>query len=126
MEGSSSKELVTYRPPEEFEEVEKDALIELNLDDSKELWLIQWTVNQTSDLNGQQVSLKFHHDGHLGSFEGSSGKLYDVVSFKLQDPEVTRNRTQKRLYSCHQHQSLESLGRSHGLFLYCIIRSPVN
>ena len=48
MEGSSSKELVTCRPPEEFEEVEKDALIELNLDDSKELWLIQWTVNQVT------------------------------------------------------------------------------
>ena len=28
---------------------------------------------QAPDLNGQQVSLKLHHDGHLGSFEGSSG-----------------------------------------------------
>ncbi|XP_027125796.1 mediator-associated protein 2-like [Coffea arabica] len=89
MEGSSSEELATYRPPEEFEEVKKDALIELNLDDSKELWLIQWPVNQASDLNGQQVSLKLHHDGHLGSFEGSSGKSYEVVSFKSQDPEAT-------------------------------------
>nr|XP_027122367.1 mediator-associated protein 2-like [Coffea arabica] len=108
MEGSSSEELVMYRAPEEFEEVKKDPLIELNLNDSKELWLIQWPVNQAPDLNGQQVSLKLHHDGHLGSFEGSSGtaifpdhfyviplfpafdgKSYEVVSFKSQEPEAT-------------------------------------
>ena len=48
MEGSSSEELAMYRAPEEFEEVKKDPLIELNLNDSKELWLIQWPVNQVT------------------------------------------------------------------------------
>ncbi|KAL3528301.1 hypothetical protein ACH5RR_007623 [Cinchona calisaya] len=79
-----------YKPPEEeFEEVKKDPLIDLNLTDSNELWLIQWPINQAPDFNGQQVSLKLHHDGHLGSFEGSSGKSYEVVSFKSQEPEAT-------------------------------------
>lgn len=31
---------------------------------------------QSSDFDGQ-VSLKLHHDGHLGSFESSSGKYFE-------------------------------------------------
>ncbi|CAA3003816.1 Hypothetical predicted protein [Olea europaea subsp. europaea] len=41
---------------------------------------------QSPDFDGQELSLKLHHDGHLGSFEGKS---YEVVSFKFQDPEAT-------------------------------------
>lgn len=35
-----------YKPPTEFREDSKDPLVELNLTDSTELWLIQWPVNQ--------------------------------------------------------------------------------
>ncbi|XP_022850282.1 mediator-associated protein 2-like [Olea europaea var. sylvestris] len=77
-----------YKPSTEFEEDRKDPLIELNLTDSTEIWLIQWPINQAPDFDGQEVSLKLHHDGHLGSFEGSSGKSYEVVSYKFQDPDA--------------------------------------
>ncbi|CAI9754383.1 unnamed protein product [Fraxinus pennsylvanica] len=78
-----------YKPTSEFEEDKKDPLVELNLTDSTELWLIQWPINQAPDFDGQELSLKLHRDGHLGSFDGSSGKSYEVVSFKSQDPEAT-------------------------------------
>ncbi|PSR84601.1 Mediator-associated protein [Actinidia chinensis var. chinensis] len=80
---------VGYGPPPEFQEDVKDPLIELSLSDSTELWLIQWPINQAPDFDGQELSLKLHRDGLLGSFEGSSGKSYDVVSFKAQDPNAT-------------------------------------
>lgn len=35
-----------YKPPPEFQEDARDPLVELNLTDSTELWLIQWPVNQ--------------------------------------------------------------------------------
>lgn len=77
-----------YKPPTEFREDSKDPLVELNLTDSTELWLIQWPVNQPPDFDGQVLSLKLRQDGRLGSFEGSSGKAYDVVSYEAQDPDV--------------------------------------
>ncbi|XP_057506459.1 mediator-associated protein 2-like [Actinidia eriantha] len=80
---------VGYRAPPEFQEDVKDPLIELSLSDSTELWLIQWKINQASNFDVQELSLKLHRDGLLGSFEGSSGKSYDVVSFKAQDPNAT-------------------------------------
>lgn len=83
----ASNEL-SYKPPPEFEEVKKDSLINLNLTDSTELWLIQWPFNQHPGLDGQEVSLKLHHDGHMGSFEDSSGKSYEVVSCKALDPDA--------------------------------------
>lgn len=78
-----------YKPPPEFIEDTKDSLVDLSMTDSKELWLIQWPVNQHPDFDGQELSLKLHQDGQLGKFEGSSGKLYNVVSFVSQDPDVT-------------------------------------
>lgn len=47
----SASKTVEYTPPQEFEEVDKDPLIELNLTDSTELWLVQWPVNQVSLLS---------------------------------------------------------------------------
>ncbi|XP_060201456.1 mediator-associated protein 2-like isoform X1 [Lycium barbarum] len=79
---------LSYKPPPEFEEVKKDSNINLNLTDSTELWLIQWPFNQHPGLDRQEVSLKLHHDGHMGSLEDSSGKSYDVVSCKAQDPDA--------------------------------------
>ena len=35
-----------YKPPAEFEENAKDPLLDINVDDSTELWLIQWPKNQ--------------------------------------------------------------------------------
>ncbi|KAG5520504.1 hypothetical protein RHGRI_033176 [Rhododendron griersonianum] len=65
---------VDHIPPPEFHEYVKDPLIELSPTDSKELWLIQWPMNQAPDFDGQELTLKLHRDGLLGSFEGSSGK----------------------------------------------------
>uniref|UniRef100_A0A3Q7HXM2 Mediator-associated protein 2 n=1 Tax=Solanum lycopersicum TaxID=4081 RepID=A0A3Q7HXM2_SOLLC len=100
---------LSYKPPSEFEEVKKDSLVNLNISDSTELWLIQWPFNQSLSLtsvlsfdisnwllqhpglDGQEVSLKLHHDGHIGSFEDSSGKFsksYEVVSCRAQDPDA--------------------------------------
>ncbi|KAF8403769.1 hypothetical protein HHK36_011874 [Tetracentron sinense] len=78
-----------YKPPPEFEEDAKDPLVEISLMDSSELWLIQWPINQAPDFNRQELSLKLHRDGQLGSFEGLSGKKYDVVSFAAQEPDAT-------------------------------------
>ncbi|KAF8408517.1 hypothetical protein HHK36_007673 [Tetracentron sinense] len=78
-----------YKPPPEFEEDAKDPLVDISLMDSSELWLIQWPINQAPDFNGQELSLKLHRDGQLGSFEGLSGKTYDVVSFAAQEPDAT-------------------------------------
>lgn len=87
--ASASASKVGYEPSPEFEQNAKDSLIELDLTDSSELWLIQWPINQPPDFDGQEVTLKLHHEGHLGSFEGSSGKSYDVVSFASQHPDAT-------------------------------------
>lgn len=35
-----------YEPPPEFEQDSFEPLVDLNVDDSTELWLIQWPVNQ--------------------------------------------------------------------------------
>ncbi|EXC34532.1 hypothetical protein L484_019131 [Morus notabilis] len=78
-----------YMPSLEFEEDAKDPLVDLSLNDSTELWLIQWPKNQNPDFDGQELTLKLHHDGNLGSFKGSSGKEYDVVSFAAQEPNAT-------------------------------------
>nr|GMD35230.1 mediator-associated protein 2-like [Ipomoea batatas] len=77
-----------YKPPSDFVEDKRDPLVELKLTDSTELWLIQWPINHSSDFDGQ-VSLKLDNDGHLGSFESSSGKSYDVFNLKAQDPVGT-------------------------------------
>ncbi|KAI3460564.1 hypothetical protein Pfo_017227 [Paulownia fortunei] len=79
----------SYQPPAGFVEDKKDPLIDLDLTDSTELWLIQWPINQPPDFDGQQVSLNLQGDGHIGTFEGSSGKSYEVVGFKSQGPEAT-------------------------------------
>ncbi|KAL5979683.1 hypothetical protein ACLOJK_019594 [Asimina triloba] len=66
-----------YKPPPEFEEVEKDPLVGISMTDSTELWLIQWPVNQLQpdDLKGQQLSLKLQNNGKMASFESSVGKI---------------------------------------------------
>ncbi|KAJ8537637.1 hypothetical protein K7X08_014177 [Anisodus acutangulus] len=41
---------VSYKPPPEFEEIKKDSLVNLNITDSTELWLIQWPFNQVNHM----------------------------------------------------------------------------
>lgn len=78
-----------YIPPPEFKEDDKESLVDLSLTDSTELWLIQWPKNKNPDFDGQEVTLKLHHDGTLANFKGSSGKEYDMVSFVAQEPNAT-------------------------------------
>ncbi|XP_051146551.1 mediator-associated protein 2-like [Andrographis paniculata] len=87
MEVSASTS--SYQPLAGFVEDKKDPLIDLDLTDSTELWLIQWPINEPPDFDGHQVSLNLKMDGHVGTFEGSSGKSYELVSLKSQGPEVT-------------------------------------
>ncbi|GFP84311.1 mediator-associated protein 2 [Phtheirospermum japonicum] len=79
----------SYQPPAGFVEDKKDPLIDLNLTDSTELWLIHWTTNQPLDFDGQHVSMKLGGDGRMCTVEGSSGKSYDMISYKSQGPEAT-------------------------------------
>ncbi|KAL9691849.1 hypothetical protein QQ045_012276 [Rhodiola kirilowii] len=73
----------------EFKKDQCVPLIDLDLSDSTELWLIQWPYKQDLDFDGQQVSLKLNVDGSLGNFTGTSGKEYEVVSFKSLDADAT-------------------------------------
>ncbi|KAJ0841261.1 putative mediator-associated protein 2, plant [Helianthus annuus] len=74
----------------EFQEDSRASILGLNSTDSTELWLIQWPRDQVPDFDGQRISLDLHHDdGQLGTFEASSGKSYDVVSFAAQEPKAT-------------------------------------
>ncbi|KAA8529729.1 hypothetical protein F0562_034171 [Nyssa sinensis] len=50
--------------------------------------LLQFS-SKPPDFDGQELTLKLHRDGKLGTMEGSSGKSYDVVSFSAQDPDAT-------------------------------------
>ncbi|XP_015688191.1 mediator-associated protein 2 [Oryza brachyantha] len=86
---SSSK--VRYEPGPTFEENNKEAMLDISPTESTELWLIQWPLNQVdvSDFHGEELTLKLHHDGTLGSLESSSGKSYELVSFASQQPDAT-------------------------------------
>ncbi|GAB4849987.1 hypothetical protein Ancab_029286 [Ancistrocladus abbreviatus] len=77
-----------YKPPPEFQEDIRDPLVDLNLKDSTELWLIQWPINQPPDFDGKEVTLQLDQEGELGSFEGPSGKDYKLVSIAAQEPEA--------------------------------------
>ncbi|KDP23252.1 hypothetical protein JCGZ_23085 [Jatropha curcas] len=78
-----------YRPDAGFEEDWREPLVDLSLTDSTELWLIQWPHNELPDFQGKEISLGLYHDGCLGSFEGSFGKIYDVVSCAAQESDAT-------------------------------------
>ncbi|KAK3003202.1 hypothetical protein RJ639_019182 [Escallonia herrerae] len=81
--GMNATQETGYNPPSEFEKDTRDPLIELDLTDSTELWLIQWPKNELPDIHGLQVSLNLHSDGCLGR------KSYDLVSFASQNADAT-------------------------------------
>ncbi|TKY59226.1 Mediator-associated protein 2 [Spatholobus suberectus] len=78
-----------YRPSAEYVEDSNEALI--NLNDSTELLFLKLPLHNDllSDIHGQKLFLTLHNDGKLASFEGSSGKVYDFVSFGAQEPDET-------------------------------------
>ncbi|KAL1561219.1 hypothetical protein AAHA92_03949 [Salvia divinorum] len=79
----------SYHPGSDFVEDDREPLINLESSDSTELWLIQLPLDQTLELDGQQVSLKLQGDGHIGTFESSSGKSYEMFSMKSQGSKET-------------------------------------
>ncbi|XP_065879583.1 mediator-associated protein 2 [Euphorbia lathyris] len=78
-----------YKPEAGFQEDLREPLVDLSLTDSTELWLIQWPQNELPDCHGIELPLNLHGDGCLGSFEGLSGKAYDVVSCATREPNAT-------------------------------------
>uniref|UniRef100_A0A7N0U9B3 Mediator-associated protein 2 n=1 Tax=Kalanchoe fedtschenkoi TaxID=63787 RepID=A0A7N0U9B3_KALFE len=73
----------------EFGKDQCEPLIDLALSDSTELWLLQWPYKQDLDFDGQEVSLQLDQDGTLGTFTGTSGKEYELVSYKFLDADAT-------------------------------------
>ncbi|KAF3323571.1 mediator-associated protein 2 [Carex littledalei] len=80
-----------YKPGMDFGELKKAPLLDINLTDSTELWLIQWPLNQLKpgDFEGKELSLKLHKNKDLGTFESLSGKSYEVVSVGAKEPDAT-------------------------------------
>ncbi|KAL9261625.1 Mediator-associated protein 2-like protein [Drosera capensis] len=58
-------------------------------EDEKEYWLFQWPVDQPPDLTGQEVTLALDEKRQLGTFQGPSGKTYDIVKLSSGAPAAT-------------------------------------
>ncbi|KAL3751243.1 hypothetical protein ACJRO7_012119 [Eucalyptus globulus] len=61
----------------------------LDCEDWEDTTQFCFQLDDPPDLGGQELNLKLHRDGKLGSFEDSSGKEYDLVSFAAQEPDAT-------------------------------------
>jgi len=83
--------MVRYKPGPAFEEVKEEPMLDISPTDSTKFWLIQWPKDQldVSDFHGKEFSLQLHKDGNLGNLESSSGKSYELVSYKAQQPDAT-------------------------------------
>ncbi|WJX91857.1 hypothetical protein P8452_73576 [Trifolium repens] len=81
----------SYKPGKDFVKDDKESLVDLNLTENTELWLLNLPLSKDllADINGQELSLKLHMNGALASFEGASGKTYDFVSHASMEPEET-------------------------------------
>ncbi|CAK8560198.1 unnamed protein product [Lathyrus sativus] len=81
----------SYKPHHEFKQDVKEALVDLNLTESNELWLLKlpFSNDLLADIDGQELLVKLDKDGTLASFEGASGKAYDFVSFASMEPDET-------------------------------------
>ncbi|XP_057742893.1 mediator-associated protein 2 [Arachis stenosperma] len=92
-----SQNVEGYRPAPDFEEDRRSALLNLEMNDSTELWLIKLPFSTSShqsrmehmlsEIDGEELSFNLHSDGKLASFEDSSEKLYDFVSYPSQEPD---------------------------------------
>ncbi|RDX59293.1 Mediator-associated protein 2, partial [Mucuna pruriens] len=76
-----------YKPSAEYVEDSNEALI--NLTDSTELLFLKLPLRNDflSEIHGQKMFLTLQNDGKLATFEDSSGKAYDFVSFSSQEPD---------------------------------------
>ncbi|XP_045832576.1 mediator-associated protein 2 [Trifolium pratense] len=82
----------SYKPDKEFVNEAKESLLDHNLTQNTELWLLSLpplSKDLLSDINGQELSLKLHENGTVASFEGASGKAYGFVSLASMEPEET-------------------------------------
>ncbi|GAB2234433.1 hypothetical protein Droror1_Dr00003685 [Drosera rotundifolia] len=58
-------------------------------EDEKEYWLFQWPVDQPPDLTRQEVTLALDEKRQLGTFQGPSGKKYDIIKLSSGAPAAT-------------------------------------
>ncbi|KAF9624447.1 hypothetical protein IFM89_011455 [Coptis chinensis] len=78
---------------------------------NKELWLIQWPVNQTTDFDRQEITLKLQRNGNFASFETLSGKSYELLlKYRMLRCFNLQRQTQKLVSCCHTPLHL-ALGR---------------
>lgn len=77
-----------YKPPPELELDTMQPLIDINVNDNTEFWLIQWPLNQFPEIDGRELKLELHQDGQFSSVEDSSGKAYDLVSSAAQEADA--------------------------------------
>ncbi|XP_021734196.1 mediator-associated protein 2-like [Chenopodium quinoa] len=89
MEDKSEVKEKGYVPGPDYKEDNKESLIDIEMNEDTELWLIQLPDDQFPDFDGQTVSLNLDGDGHLGSLEGKSGKVYNLVNYPSETNDVT-------------------------------------
>lgn len=78
-----------FTAPPEFNEDARRMLANIELNDSTELWLIQWPYHQHPEVDGQEVSLELRPNGNLGSVKDSKGKEYDLLNCASHAPDAT-------------------------------------
>lgn len=91
--SSDDEDSKRYRPNKEFIKYSTEPIVDLNLNDSTELWLIKVPnsndKNLVDDIAGKELSFKLKKEGTLASFEGTSGEKYDFLSFASTEPDET-------------------------------------
>lgn len=91
--SSDDEDSKRYKPNKEFVEYATGPLVDLNLTDSTELWLIKVPnsndKNLIDDIAGKESSFKLNKEGTLASFAGASGETYDFLSFASTEPDET-------------------------------------
>ncbi|KAL2935402.1 Mediator-associated protein 2, partial [Bienertia sinuspersici] len=85
----ASKAEVGYVPGPDFVEDNKESLIDIEMNENTELWLIQLPNDQFPDFDGQKVSLELDGDGPLGTIEAKSGKQYSLVNYPAEAADIT-------------------------------------
>lgn len=80
----------SFTSSKSFELDTRDPCLDIQLNDSTELWLIQWPRKElnSQDFDGKEFKLKLHHEGMIGSLTNSSGKSYEIVSYGAQVPDA--------------------------------------
>ncbi|KMS99702.1 hypothetical protein BVRB_1g021350 [Beta vulgaris subsp. vulgaris] len=88
MERAPEGKEVGYVPGLEFQEDNKESLIDIEMDEDTELWLIQLPDDQFPDFDGQKVSLELDDDGNIGTLEANSGKVYNLVNYPSEAADI--------------------------------------